>query len=238
MARIITDPTVSWRSENAAVAESDPVFDNVSFTARSLAVFFKVSRELFADSVNINEACQRVLTGAMAVEVDRVCLLGSGSAPQPKGIVNFSGIGSVSMGTNGAQLTNYDKLLDTYQALLDAKAADPTAAIMAPRTMISLDKLKDTTNQPMQRPTSLSKLPFLTTTGMPVNETQGTANNASTTIIGNFRELMIGMRQELVIEVLRELYAPNLQFAFVAHLRMDVQLQHPASFAKLVGIIP
>jgi HK97 family phage major capsid protein len=142
------------------------------------------------------------------------------------------------MGTNGAALTNYDKLLDAIQTLLDAKASEPSGALLASRTLITFDKLKDTTNQPLRRPVSIEKLPFMATTSMPVTQTQGSAVNASSIIAGDFRELLIGMRTTLRIEVLKERYAENLQYGFVAHLRMDVQLAHPASVVKLIGIIP
>lgn len=238
LARIATDPTAGWRAENAAVAESDPTFDSVTFTPKSLAVLVKISRELMEDSVNVGQALEMAFAGALGGEVDRVALIGSGSGSEPRGIFNTSGIGSVSMGTNGAALTNYDKLLDAIQALLDAKASEPSGAVLAPRTLVAFDKLKDTTNQPLRRPVSIEKLPFMTTTSMPVTQTQGTATNASSIIAGDFRELLIGMRTALRIEILKERYAENLQYAFIAHLRMDVQLAHPASFVKLIGIIP
>ena len=71
---------------------------------------------------------------ATALEVDRVALLGSGSAPEPTGISNVTGVGEVDMGTNGAAITDYDEILDALQEIQDANAQDPTAAIMAPRT--------------------------------------------------------------------------------------------------------
>jgi hypothetical protein len=55
------------------------------------------------DSVNVSQALDTAFAGALGLEVDRVALLGSGSGSEPRGIFNTSGIGSVSMGTNGAQ---------------------------------------------------------------------------------------------------------------------------------------
>ena len=67
---------------------------------------------------------------------------------------------------------------------------------------------------------------------------EGTANNASTIVLGDFTQMMLGVRSELRIEVLREKYADTLQYGFIAHLRFDVQLAHAQSFAKLIGITP
>jgi len=238
IARIASDPTAGWRAEAAALAESDPTFDAVTFTARSLAVLVKVSRELLDDSANIDQALSMAFAGSLAAELDRVALVGSGTAPEPCGIFNQTNVNSVSMGTNGAQLTSYGKLLDTlYENALD-NAAAPTAMVMHPRTWRTIQGFADTTGQPLQPPPALVGLPSLVTTSIPINQTQGTGTLCSTIIAGDFTQLLIGIRQELRIEVLRELYAANHQYAFVAHLRADIAVAHPESFCKLIGIIP
>ena len=73
---------------------------------------------------------------------------------------------------------------------------------------------------------------------MPVDETQGTASDASTILFGNYAELFIGVRNNVRLEVLKERYSDNFQFGFLAHLRADIQLAHPASFCELIGSIP
>src|SRR5262245_57383433 len=92
IARLLTDPTAAWRSENAAVAESDPVLEAVTFTPRSLDVFFKTSRELIEDSVNAAEILEATLVRSFAVEVDRVCLHGTSTPPQPRGLRTTTGV--------------------------------------------------------------------------------------------------------------------------------------------------
>jgi HK97 family phage major capsid protein len=238
IARIASDPTAGWRLENAGVAESDPTFEAVTFNVRSLAVLVKVSRELLDDSLNIEQALNTAFAGALAVELDRVCLFGSGTAPEPRGIFNTTNVNSVSMGTNGAQLTNYAKMLDALYELELDNAAAPTAQIMHPRTSRTVRGFVDTTNQPLRAPQAIADIPALVTTTVPINQTQGSAVNASSIIVGDFAQLLIGLRQELRIEVLRETFAANMQYGFVAHLRADVAVAHPESFCKLIGVIP
>lgn len=238
IARLLSDPSAGWRNENAAIAESDPTFEAVTFTPRSLAVLVKVSRELLDDSVNIESALMGAFAGSMAVEIDRVALAGTGTAPEPRGIRNTTNVNSVSMGANGLALANYDKLIDAiFENQLD-NAQAPTAAIMHPRTQTALAKLKDTTNQPLAAPPMIEGLPFLSTTGISITDTQGTSTNASRLYVGNFADLFIGVRSELRVEVLRERFGEFHQYGFIAHLRADVQLAHPESFAQVIGIIP
>jgi HK97 family phage major capsid protein len=238
IARLATDPAAAWRLENNAVAESDPTFEKVEFTARSLAVLVKVSRELLEDSSNLNTALIQAFAGSMAVEVDRVALFGTGTAPQPRGVFNTAGIGSVEMAVNGAALANWGKVLDTVLELKLANAAEPTAMVMAPRTWRTIAGFVDTTGQPLRPPEAVQDVPRLVSTIVPIAQTQGSASNASCIVAGDFSQMMLGIRTMLRIEVLRERYAENHQYAFVAHLRMDVQLARPKAFAVLKGIVP
>lgn len=235
--RIATDPTAAWRAENAAVAESDPTFSALSFVPKSLAVLIKVSVELLQDSVNAAEALERALIGALSVELDRACLFGSGASNQPTGLFTSAG-NSVSMGTNGAAPTNYDPFLDALYELELDNVREATAAILHPRTARTLAKLKDTTNQPLALPPSIANLPRLSTTAIPIDQTQGTNSDASTVFVGDFRQAMLGIRQELVIQRLDQAFAGNLQVGFIASLRADVGFAQPNAFTKIIGVRP
>jgi HK97 family phage major capsid protein len=45
--------------------------------------------------------------------------------------------------------------------------------------------------------------------------------------------LLIGVRTGLNIELLKERFADSHQYAFIAHLRADVQIAQPAAFVKI-----
>jgi len=238
IARQLTDPVAAWRAENAAIAESDPTFDRVTFTARSLAVRFNVSRELLEDGQNTAGASQNILAQAMAVALDGAVLVGSGVAPIPLGIRGQSGVQTVSMGTNGAALTNWTQPLNLVQSLESANAGALTAMVMHPRTARAIYGFTATDNQPLQPPPRLANVPLLTTTSMPITETQGTATNASTILAGDFAECLIGLRTDLQVSILDQRYAEVGQIGMIAWLRADVQLTRPAALGRIVGITP
>lgn len=239
LARLDTDPTAAWRSENGAFTASDPTFSAMTFTARSLYAFVKVSYELLQDSVNITDILNRALINALATEIDRVCLFGSGTPPEPQGVFGTSGIQSVSMGTNGATPSAYTQVLSLLQALEDANVPQTTALIAAPRTKYKYAGLADSTGQPLLAPSVVSAVPMLSTTAVPVNQTQGTSSDCSSIIAGDFRQMVIGIRQDLRLQMLSERFlSDNGQIGFIAHMRVDVQLEHAASFGKLIGIRP
>lgn len=236
--RTETDPTAAWRAESAAIAEGEPSFSAVELLPKSLAVQVKVSREVLQDSINIQDALEASLVGAMSVELDRAALFGAGTATEPLGLFGIAGINSVSMGTNGAAPTNFDNLLDCVYELEVDNAAEPTAAIWHPRTARTYRKLKDTTNQPLEAPEPVRSLPKLSTTSVPIDQTQGTSNDCSTVLMGDFTQAILGMREGLNITILKERYADVGQLAFVAHIRADVAFAHPDSFVKLIGVKP
>jgi HK97 family phage major capsid protein len=218
IARVTGDPTAGWRLENAAIVESAASFDRVTFTANSLAVLVKVSRELLEDSVNLNEALMTAFAGSMAISIDKAALIGSGTAPEPRGIWNTPGVNALP-----AAALNYSLLLDGVLALKAANANDPTALALAPGDWRVLQGLIDSTGQPLRPPIALEGVRQLATTTMPANQI----------ILGDYSQLMIGVRSGLRIELLTERFADNHQFAFIAHLRADVQLAHPAAFVKI-----
>ncbi|MEW8543550.1 MAG: phage major capsid protein [Candidatus Thiodiazotropha sp.] len=237
IARLDSDPTPVWRGENEQVSESEPTFGAIAFDTRSLAVLVKVSRELLEDSLNIEEALMGALSSSLALELDRVGMFGNGT-DEPLGITQASGIGSISMGTNGAAITDWSRVLDLLLEIEQDNAGPTTAIIQAPRTWRTIEGFVDTTGQPLQPPPAIAAIPRLTTTSVPIDQTKGTATNASTMIAGNFSQVMVGLRTGIRIEVLKEAYADHLQYAFLAHLRADIALAHRESFAELSGIVP
>lgn len=237
-ARLTSDPVAAWRFENVKVAESEPTFGRVAFRPRSLACLVKISRELWEDSVNLAEALPRVLSAAMAVELDRAALVGQGAAAEPLGVLNDTDVPPYIMGTDGAAITDYVPFVTAVELVLMSNGDAPTVAIAHPRTLGAIDLLVDSTGQPLQRPPSLQDFRFLDSTNLPIDQTQGVAENASSVILGGFPHLWVGIRSEVRVEVLKEVFAENLQYGLIAHLRADVLVEQPGQFAKIIGIIP
>lgn len=239
MARQTTDIAGAWRAENAAITESDPVFDQVTLTAKTWAVYFKVSRELLEDGQNTDAAIRAILAGAAAVGLDQAVLVGSGASNQPLGIRGQSGIQAVSMGTNGAALTNWTQPLNAVQALETANAGVVSAMVMAPRTARGIYGFVDSTGQPLMPPPRIANVPLLVSTSVPINEVQGSSGAvASSIFMGDFAEVMIGLRTDLQIQVLQERFAEIGQIGFIAWMRADVALARPGAIARIAGIIP
>jgi HK97 family phage major capsid protein len=236
LARLTSEGSPAWKSENAAITAQDMVFDSVTFTARTLVRTIKLSVELFEDADPSSEdVIARAFAGQMAVELDRVALLGTGTPPEPRGILNQTGVTLTSHGANGTAITNYDWWLDAVGAVRAANF-EPNAHVQAPRSSTSLSKLKEaTTNAYMAPPPSM--LPMLTTKSIPINVTTGTSTDTSYVFTGDWSQLMVGIRTKFNLRFLGERFlADDLQYAFLAYLRADIQLAQPNAFVVDSGV--
>ena len=240
LARISTVPTAAWRAEAGAVAESDPAFTALDLAPKSLAFYFKVSRELLADAPNIDAILRSAIAGAFAKEFDRAALRGSGAGNEPTGLLNQAGIASITNGAAGTALgtIKWSNLNSAVQSILDANGPMPTSAIMAPRTLVGFAGLADSTGQPLRRPSLLEPMQFIATSQIPVNLTVGASTDCSELYVGHFPELLIGLREDVTVMRADQLYAATGQVGFFCHARADVGLLHAAAFAKATGIRP
>src|SRR6266545_1282246 len=224
--RLTGEGTPGWHAENAAITAADMTFDAVTFDAQTLTRLVVLSIELFEDAdPSADDVIARSFAAQIALEVDRAALRGSGTAPEPRGVLNTSGITTTTHGANGAVIANYDFWLDAVGAVRNANF-EPNAHIQAPRSSTSLAKLKEaTTNAYLTPPASM--LPMLNTKQVPINLTVGTSTDCSELYTAQWNQLMLGIRTRLRILPLRERFIDNGQYGFLAWLRADVQLAQP-----------
>jgi HK97 family phage major capsid protein/HK97 family phage prohead protease len=107
-----------WVGEGGAPTEGTPGVDQIAFTPKTVGAYTDITRRLMMQSTPDAEALVRDdLLKIIALEIDRVAIYGSGSANQPKGVKNWSGINAV-----------------------DFAAANPTfAEVVSMETAIALD---------------------------------------------------------------------------------------------------
>jgi HK97 family phage major capsid protein len=239
LVKVLTDPTAYWVGEHVAITESDGSFAPIKLKAVVLGTLIRVSQALLEDAPSAGETIEKMMSAALALELDRVALVGNGSN-EPRGLLHCDDINSYSMGANGAAPTNYDPFSYACQYVLEDNGA-PGAVIMAPRTFGTLDRLKAaTTNQPLVAPQSYQDLKKFYTNQIPVNQTQGSATTASCAFVGDFKNIVIGMRKQLTIDVSPA--AGTNTFSKVealirAYLRVDVAVLRENHFTVIKGII-
>jgi HK97 family phage major capsid protein len=240
--RLLTEGSPGWRDEaSATLADQAMSFDSITFTARTLAMLVKISVELFEDADPADDVVENSFAQQIALELDRVAIRGSGTAPEPRGVRNQSGVTIVNHGTNGTQIgplgtgLGYDFLLDAV-GTCRASNFEPNAVIAAPRLETSLGKLKEATTNAYADAPAVDVLPRYSSNSIPTNLTVGTSTDCSEVFTGEWRHLLIGMRTQLTLRFLQERYLDDLDYAFLAWLRADVQLAQPAAFVVDLGV--
>lgn len=232
-----------WVNENAAPTESEPTFGQVTMTPRTVGAFTDISRKLLLQSsIDVQSLVTRDLATVLGLEIDRVCIHGNGTAPQPRGIVATSGIGSVAGGTNGAAPT-YANIVDLETAVAAGNADIGTMGYL--------------TNT---RVRGTLKKTFVNTTGgeTPVFGTDGTMNGyrtavtnqvsntltkgssgavCSAIIFGNFSDLIVGMWGGLDLKVDDITGATAGTVRVIALQDVDVAVRNAVSFAAMLDAL-
>ena len=239
-ARVVSAGPPVWKPENVAAPASDVVLDRVSLKAKTQMVWLKMSEELARDSSpSAPPIIQQVFAEELANGLDLVALRGDPSIAgqdQPRGIKFTPNIIALPA---GGPLT-YDLVSEAYEAILANNGpADGVSLIVHPRDVGALDRMKDTTQQPLRPPESWSKLQKFVTTQ--VSATGGTGSNESEAYLGPFANLFVGMRMGLELFVSRD--AADSSSAFAAYqlwiravLRADVAVSRETWFALISGI--
>lgn len=239
MPRLTGASAPAWRNENAQIASGDLTLDAVTFTARSLAFEVKVSRELLEDSdPNIGGVIEADLAAQVALELDRVALRGSGTSPEPKGVLNQAGVTITAHGTNGTSISElgYDALIDA-EGVVSAANHTPTGTILAPAIETGLRKARGVTDGQYLLPPA-GMVARYQTNQIPTDLTVGTSTDCSEVYTADWSNLMIGMRTGPMVIQLVERYADMGQLGFIVWVRADVQLAHPEAFHVDTGVRP
>jgi HK97 family phage major capsid protein len=94
--------TAYWGGEGSSPTESDQSFGQVSMTPKTVGAFTNMTRRLLLQtSLDMEQLVRMDLAKVIGLAIDYAALFGTGSAGQPLGIVNTTGVGSVAIGTNG-----------------------------------------------------------------------------------------------------------------------------------------
>lgn len=219
--------TATWKTENELITETDLVLERVRFVARTLPVMLKLSVELSEDSVNVDQIIEAELAAQLALELDRVALLGSGSAPEPRGIRNQSGVNVQDLAA--VTIDDYDFLIDAIGRVW-AQNHEPGARIYNSSLATKIAKFKSSADsQPLRVPDVVAAVPAFRTNQIP---NDGVSPDTSSLFLGDFTQLLIGLRTSFRLESTRLAAGSfeRLQIAVRAYLRADVQLAHPEAF--------
>jgi HK97 family phage major capsid protein len=217
VARLDTDPSFAMKGESEAFAESAPAFGSVQLVAKTIGCLVRISEELLRDSGNAGEVVDAALRGALAAELDRQFLRGTGSG-------ELTGLQLADGLHDEDAFATYDDALDAMAAVEGANV-QPAAVIANPATWATIRKLKDG-QQYLRPPDSFAALTQISTTNCP----------KTASFLGDFRHCLIGFAGPIAIEMdAGGVHFDRYERAFRAVARVALAIGRPADIARLAA---
>lgn len=248
---ITSDPTAGWINEGSQIPPADPGGELLTIRPGKLAALTYVSNEAVRDSeLAALGIAEFTLVRASALKLDLAFFEGSGSGAEPEGLKNTTGIQEVDLGGNGLPLSNLDPLIDGI-GLLHAENALPTALYMNPRTWKALSKLRELTsgsNKPLLTQSAgspaegirreLLGLPVYLSSQIPVDETQGTATNASSIWVAEASQIIAVQREDAEIAIDQFARFDYDETGIRVTSRWGIAVPNPKAVCRIKGIVP
>ena len=237
--------TAAWVAENAAPSESTnvPSFGQVTLSPKTLAGFVDFSRRLMLQSsLDIETLIRNDLASTIAVAMDNAAISGSGTN-RPTGVLNTSGIGSVTLGTNGLAPT-WQMVVDLVREV-EIDNVDATSAGFLTNAQVK-SRLARTPRQSsgiegnfiLQPPFSdLYGYPLTVSQQVPSNLTKGSGTNLSAMIFGVWSDLLIGQWSGIDLMVDPYTGSSAATVRVTAFHDCDFAVRYPESFAECNEII-
>ena len=209
--------------EGTAVAESEMTVGQVSLTPKTLGAFTDVTRQLLMQSsLDVESLIRDDLAKSIAIAIDKAGLEGTGSSGNPTGILNTTGVGTVT--AFGAENPTFAEAVTLETEVAKANALNGNLSYILPAAMNGALKTTSVDTGSGQ---------FVSQGGQingynAIVSAQATSGNL---YFGNFDDLLIGMFGGLDIVVDPYTASTTGTVRVVAMQSVDVAVRHAASFA-------
>ena len=237
--------TAYWVGDNSPATEGDQYFDQIVLSPQTAGALTNISHKLLLQSTPYAEALVRDdIARILAIAVDYAALAGTGhSNSQPLGILNTTGVGSVSWTSAGLPTWANIVAMETDLGTANALQGELAYAFNSALTGTLKTTPKQLTGQTSTFPIALLEARKGEKKGSllagDMNGYDCFRSNqipANTGIFGNWEELVIAMWGgfDLLIDPFTNAASGGVRVR--ALMDVDVGIRHAASFAK--GINP
>ena len=230
------NPT-AYESASAVAEGSTKPNATLSFQAAKadptvIAATLVISKQLFEDSAAVVQYINQRLPYIVKFKEDQEFLNGSGTWPDITGILNTSGVQTVTgSGAGSSNAQNFG----TAFAAVENHDGTPTAVVLNPTNAWSMFTARAAGGSgTFDAGTPFSALP-LTVWGVPTYRTRAIA--AGTALVGDFQlGGMIADREQVNVETYRERYAELNQILMVCEERVGLMVFRPDLFVNVTTL--
>lgn len=237
-----SDITAAWAGEGATATVTKAAYAKATMTPHRNYTRVAVTKDLLRQtSFDVEADLIDKMTTAHAVLLETAAIAGTGSANQPTGILNTTGIGDVAMGTNG-DVISWAKVVELETKVNAENANRGNLAYLSNAKVNGALKTTEKANGSgrfILEETAGNRLngyPFEWSNLVPSNLTKGTGTGLSAVIFGNFKDLYIGQwgGVDLVINPFSK--DAEAEILITMHVWNDVKVAEPKSFAAIKDV--
>jgi len=229
--------TSYWVAESGAVTESQAAFDQVTMSPKTVGSMSDISRKmLLQSSLDVEAFVRNDLATSLALAIDQAAINGTGSANQPTGVLNTTGIGSVVGGTNGAapdwaDIVDLESKIAAENADLGSLGFLTNAKVRG--KLLQTEKASSTGQYVWSDNNTLRGYNAAVSNQVPSNLVKGTSSTCSAIVYGNWADLIIGTWGGIDINVDTSTGSSSGTVRVVALQDVDVAVRHAESFAAM-----
>lgn len=219
--RQVTAGTTAWLAELAAITAADPTLGQLTLSPKRIGGGIDLSKELIAQSsISVEAFARQELATTIAIGED-LSFISGGGGNTPLGILNTTGVGSVTFGAapTWAKVVEFESTTETANALIGSAAwlSNPTVK----------GKWKTTVKVTNQ---AVFLLEGMEANGYPFSATNQISSGSSRVIFGVWSDAVIAEFAGLDIVVDPYSGARSAQVQITANAWRDFGLRHPAAF--------
>lgn len=212
-------------SEGGATSESEMTLATVSLAPKTLGAYTDVTRQLLIQSSeDVDRLIRDDLTAAIAIAIDKAALEGSGSSGQPTGILNQTGVNTVT--SFAAANPTFGEVVSLQTAVSEDNALFGNLAYIVPPAMYgalkTTEKATNTAQFVVENDGSIAGYNAIVSA-------QATAGNL---YFGNFADCLVGFfgsGVDIIVDTSTGATAGTQRI--VALQSVDVAVRHAVSFA-------
>lgn len=235
----LTSGAAAWETETGEANDFGLAFGSKNMSPKRLAAFQTLSKQLLIQSsYDVEQILRNDMITAIALAVDDAGIEG-GAANTPTGILNTTGIGSVTGGASGAAPTWAHIVELEKEVAIDNADIGALAFLTNPKVRAKLKQAVVGTDQSMvwgANNNTLMGYNAYVTTQVPSDLVKN-ATGLSAIIFGNFNDVIIGQWGGLDVVVDPFTLAKNAQVNVVINSYWDVLIRNAASFAAMKDAI-
>ena len=228
--------TASWLTEVDTDTTTKAAFDQLIMKPNRLQATGALSIQLLRQaSLDVERMVEDQLISAHALGLQKAAINGSGSAPEPRGILNKSGIGSIVGDTSGKAPTWANIIGLETEVAIDNADGNSMAYLTNARVRGKLKQTPKETGYPtyVWDANGMNGYPAFVTNAVPHDLVKGNSSVCSAIIFGDFSKLIIGQWGNLDIIVDPYSLKKKAEVETTVISYGDIGILQPGAFAAM-----